>query len=389
MKKFDSLNDLERRSKGSDVNVPSKQNIDKKRVIIVTSVAFAAIVALCVFLFGDRSRTTDQETTMSYEIEVDGQKYSADSLEELSTLVGFDVTYLFNNAPPVEKKTDVEDKLYSKGEVATIGTENGTYKFGVTDAKIMQRAALRGGETMYQITYTVENIDFDSGDGQGVYLFPEDLEVTDSDKNYCDYFSLSYDGENINVSDTTPPGKKTEKKAIYEVRNADSPYLQIYFPNRGVTCQVDIDNLSSYMDSHKTQQIDVGNTVKIMDTDGEMEITVDQIRIDNSIVYELQDNENIIVIDWDINNINYTPYGINDGINSYILEELFTVTDDQNYTVRSFGNIKGGSDGQYSLLDDVKIGNRGRIATVYQVSKECKSITIDFGNGSSLTKTLS
>lgn len=387
MKRFDSLEAEEKKRKNSEsIEFTQKKRIIPWKPIILIIIAIAIIIILCIKLFGTNQTTLDSSASKTYEIEVDGKKYSADTIEELSEMAGFDVSYLFNNNNSKKKNTKVEAKLYENGELANIETEYGTYKFGVTNATLLKRPPAQGGEIMYQITYVIENKDFDSGDGSGVGLFPENLTITDSDGNKCDAFSQYYDAEMINAYDTTAPGKKTEKKAIYKVSNQNCEYLEIYFASRGVTCKIELDNVKEFRDEHKEQQIDIGTPVIISDTAGKMVLTVDSIRIDNSFKTEASSDEDLLIIDFDIDNTSYDTYGSNLGIDScWTLSNIISVTDDQNYTVNLMNSFSGTADGKYSFYNGVKPGAKGRIALPYAIQKETQSVTIDFRNGTTLT----
>ena len=104
MKKFDNLNIEENKIKES-----LKENTEREKNISILPIAMILIaviflVALCIHLFGKKPVNTRSESK-AYEVEIDGKTYSADTLEDLNKLVGFDVslnlieTYDVGNAP--------------------------------------------------------------------------------------------------------------------------------------------------------------------------------------------------------------------------------------------------------------------------------------------------
>ena len=102
MKKFESLEEAEQNiKKVEEGGVKPEKNSQNGSHIIVITAALTAVIALtvlCVILFKPRKRMTNQSVgTKAYTIEVDGKRYSADSIEELSEMVGFDVSFLINN----------------------------------------------------------------------------------------------------------------------------------------------------------------------------------------------------------------------------------------------------------------------------------------------------
>lgn len=389
MKKFESLEQQEsklRKNEASKSPTITSSSIFKPLIVII--IAILILILLCFKLFTHPKQTSTASNSKAYEIEIDGKQYSADSLEELNQMVGFDVSYLFNNTSK-EKKTNVESKIYENGELATIDTEYGTYKFGVTNATLLQRAPVQGGDNVYQITYIIENKTFDNGDGTGVGLYPEDLTVTDEDGNKCAAFSSYYNNELVNAYDNTPAGKQTEKKAIYKVSNINCNTLEIYMPARGVTCKIPVDNVDEFLSEHKEQQIEVGTPVVISNTSGKMTITIDSIRVDNTANASQSSDSDLLLIDCTIDNTNYDAVGNNSGIDSYwSFTNIIDIKDDQNYTVNSPDSLSMSSDGQYSLYASIRPGSKGRLVLPYKLQKGTKSITIDFRNGTTLTYSL-
>ncbi len=383
MKRFNALEEQEHNIKSKEMPLSSKKKNIPFLPIFISVIAVIIVIVISVKLFAPSRTTSESSSNKAYEIEVDGKKYSADTIEELNEMVGFDVTYLFNNRK--EKSTNVEAKLYENGELANIETEYGTYKFGVTDATLLKRVSNQGGETMYQITYITENIDFDSGDGSGVSLFPEDLTVTDSDGNECNTFNSYYNNELVNAYDTTAPGKRTEKKAVYKTNNQNCNYLKVYFAARGVTCKININNLEEFCNDNKVQQVDLGTSFTISNTAGKVILTVDDARIDNSFLSTPSSDSDILIIDFDINNISYDAYGSGTGIDGYwALSNMIEVKDDNNYTVSLADSFSKTSDGKYTFHDSIKPGAKGRLALPYRIEKNTKFITLDFGNGTTI-----
>lgn len=388
MKKFDNLNEEENKIKESIKEKSAAKKSRSLMPIATISIALIVLIVLCVHLFGKKS-TNVSSNTKAYEVEIDGKTYSADSLEELNKLVGFDVSYAFNNDSEIERTTKVEKDLYENGELATIETESGTYIFGVTDALITKRPPNQGGEQMYKITYVIENKDFDMGSGEGVGLYPDDLVVKDSNGNKCNPFTEYYPDEMVNTYDNTKPGGKTEKIASYKVEDASSEYLTIEFPTRGVTCKISISNYEEFTEEHKEQKITVGTPVTISDSSGKMIITIDKIRKSNDFLYEPLPDEDIVIIDLDLENIDYDN-GNSDGIDAtYGLSYIIDVKDDNNYTLKiNTDDLITSTDGAYSFYGTVSPGAKGRFALIYRVQKGCKAITIDFKNGTVLTAAL-
>lgn len=383
MKRFKSLEEQEHNIKSGERPYSPKKSLPLLP-IIASLIALVIIIAICIKLFIPSKSTYEASSQKAYEVEVDGKKYSADTVDELNEMVGFDVSYLFNNNKR-EKNTKVEAKLYENGELANIETEYGTYKFGVTDATLLKRDSNQGGETMYQITYVVENTDFNSGDGSGVSLFPEDLTVTDSDGNKCTVFSSYYNDEMVNVYDSTAPGKKTKKKAVYKVNNQECNYLEVYFAARGVTCKIGINNLDEFCSENKVQQINIGTPFTINNKSGKVTLTVDNARIDNSFSTTDSPDTDILIVDFDIDNISYDAYGSGSGINGFgALSNMIDAKDDNNYTVGLPDSISSSADGKYSFYDSIKPGAKGRLALLYKVEKGTKFVTLDFRNGTTL-----
>ena len=91
----------------------------------------------------------------------------------------------------------------------------------------------------------------------------------------------------------------------------------------------------------------------------------------------------------DLENIDYDN-GNSDGIDgTYGLAYIIDVKDDNNYTLKiNTDNLNTSNDGAYSFYGTVSPGAKGRFALVYRVQKGCKSITIDFKNGTILTADL-
>ena len=383
MKRFKSLEEQEHVIKSKEDSPLSKKRNIPILPITISVIALLILIIICLQLFILPRSTSTPSAAKAYEIEVDGKKYSADTIAELNEMVGFDVTYLFNNRK--EKSTKVETKLYENGDLANIETEYGTYKFGVTNAMLLKRNSNQGGETMYQITYVIENVDFDSGDGAGVSLFPEDLTVTDSEGNKCTVFSSYYNDEMVNAYDVTAPGKKTEKKAIYKTNNQECNYLEIYFASRGVTCKIGINNLEEFCSENKVQQIDIGTPFTISNSSGKATVTIEKARIDNSFSTSTSSDSDILIIDCDIDNISYDAYGTGSGIDGYwALASLIDVKDDNNYTVSLADNISASSDGKYSLYDSIKPESKGRLALPYKIEKDTKFVILDFRNGTTI-----
>lgn len=383
MKRFESLEEQEHNIKSEETSLSSEKKSIPFLPIIISLIALIIVIVICVKLFTPPKPSSQPSSNKAYQIEVDGKKYSADTIEELNEMVGFDVTFLFNNTK--EKTTKVEAKLYENGELANIETEYGTYKFGITDAALLKRAPAQGGETMYQITYVIENVDFDSGTGSGVSLFPEDLTVTDSDGNKCSTFNSYYNDEMVNAYDTTAPGKRTEKKAVYKVNNQECDYLEVYFAARGVTCKVEINNLKEFCDENKVQQVDIGTAFTISNNSGKAILTVDGARIDNSFLTTPSSDVDILIVDFDIDNISYDAYGSGSGIDgSWALSYIIDAKDDNNYIVSLTDNSSKSGDGKYSFFDSIKPGAKGRLALPYEIEKGTKFITLDFRNGTTI-----
>ena len=383
MKRFSSLEEQEHNIKSEEVSLSSKKKNIPFLPIIISIVALIIVIVLCIRLFSPSKSNSESTSAKAYEIEVDGKKYSANTIEELNEMVGFDVTYLFNN--PKEKSTKVEAKLYENGELANIKTEYGTYKFGVTDAILLKRAPTQGGETMYQITYVVENVNFDSGDGSGVSLFPENLTVTDSDGNECSTFNSYFNDEMINAYDSTAPGKRTEKKVIYQTNNQNCTYLDVYFDSRGVTCKINITNLDEFCNENKIQQVDIGTAFTVSNTFGKVILTVDDAKIDNSFLSTPSSDSDIFIVDLDIDNVNYDAYDSGSGIDGcFALSKMIDVKDNNNYTVSLANHFSNSADGKYAFYGSIKPGAKGRLALPYEIDKNTKYITLDFGNGTTL-----
>ena len=121
MKRFSSLEEQEHNIKSEEASLSSKKKNIPFLPIIISIVALIIVIVLCIRLFSPSKSNSESTSAKAYEIEVDGKKYSANTIEELNEMVGFDVTYLFNN--PKEKSTKVEAKLYENGELANIETE--------------------------------------------------------------------------------------------------------------------------------------------------------------------------------------------------------------------------------------------------------------------------
>lgn len=383
MKRFKSLEEQEHIIKSKEDSLSLKKRNTLILPIIISAIAILIIIMICLKLFTPKKSTSEQSSAKAYEIEIDGKKYSADSIAELNEMIGFDASYLFNNKK--SKNTKVEAKLYENGELANIETEYGTYRFGVTDATLLKRNPNQGGETMYQITYVIENVNFDSGDGSGVSLFPEDLTVTDSDGNKCSVFNSYYNNEMINAYDTTAPCQKTEKKAIYKTNNQECNYLEIYFASRGVTCKIAINNLEEFCKENQVQQIDIGTPFTISNNSGKATLTVDNARIDNSFTTSASSDTDTLIIDFDIDNISYDAYGTGSGIDGYwALASLIDVKDDNNYTVSLADGISASTDGKYALYDSIKPKSKGRLALPYKIEKGTNFVILDFRNGTTI-----
>ncbi len=383
MKRFKSLEEQEHNIKSEEVSLSSKKRNIPFLPIIISVITLIILIIICVKLFSPSKTNSESSSDKAYEIEVDGKKYSADTIRELNEMVGFDVTYLFNNKK--QKNTKVAAKLYKNGELANIKTEYGTYKFGITDATLLKRGPNQGGETIYQITYVIKNVDFDSGDGSGVSLSPEDLTITDSNGNKCNALSDYYDDEMINAYDTTGPGKKTEKKVIYKTNNQECNYLKVYFASRGVTCKIKINNLKKFCNENKVQQVDIGTPFTINNKSGKVTLTVDDARIDNSFLTTSSSDVDILIVDFDIDNISYNAYDSNSGIDGYwALSNMIRAKDNNNYTVSLADNFSKSADGKYSFYDSIKSGSKGRLALPYEIEKGTKFITLDFMNGTTI-----
>ena len=388
LKKFDNLNEEENKVRESLKGKTESKKSFSKTPIVVISIAVIILVVLCVHLFGKKP-VNSQSNNKAYEVEIDGKTYSADTLEDLNKLVGFDVSYAFNNESDVERTTKIEKDLYEDGELATIETESGTYIFGVTQAIITQRPSDQGGEQLYKIDYVIENKDFDRGSGDGVGIYPDDLVVKDSNGNKCNPFTEYYNDEMINAYDDTKPGNKTNKTVSFKVEDAASEYLTVEIATRGVTCKIPVSNYIEFAEEHKEQKVSLGTPVTISDSSGKMIVTINSIRKDNDLLYEPLPDQDIVVIDVDLENIDYNN-GNSDGIDgTYGLAYIIDVKDDNNYTLNiNTDNLISDGDGAYSFYGTVSPGSKGRFALVYRVQKDCKSITVDFKNGSTLTSEL-
>lgn len=382
MKKFDSLEQEEKA-----LLETSPKSVEKKPVpylpIVVGVIAVAIIVIVCVKLFG-RKPTSNTTTAKKYEVEVDGKTYSADTIEELNEMVGFDISFAFNNQDDKELSTHVEKDLYEVNETATIETESGTYSMEVTDAIITQRTPSDGGDILYQITYTLKNQDFGK-DSSGVLVDPGSLTVTDQSGNVCENFTTWNEGEQENAIEWVLPGNSIQKKGIYKVADATSPYLNIQITTRGVNFRVPIGNLDEYTESHKEQKIEYGTPVTINDMAGELILTVDDIRIANDYMIEQSNTEDLFIVFLDIDNISYKSNN-HSGFASYQIEDFIEVKDDKGYVIPlSYQSTKESIiDGYNTDLDDVSVGSKARYALKYMVPKSCNKITIDFKNGSTL-----
>lgn len=382
MKKFDSL---EQEEKALLETTP--KSVEKKSVpylpIVVGVIAIAIIVIVCVKLFG-RKPTSNTTTAKKYEVEVDGKTYSADTIEELNEMVGFDISFAFNNQNDKELSTHVEKDLYEANETATIETESGTYSMEVTDAIITQRAPSNGGDILYQITYTIKNQDFGK-DSSGVLVDPSSLAVTDHSGNVCENYTSWNDGEQENAYEKVLPGNSIQKKGIYKVADATSPYLNIQIKTRGVNFRIPIGNLDVYTESHKEQKIDYGTPVTISNMAGELNLTVDDIKIANDYLFEQSDTEDLFIVFLDIDNISYKSKRTS-GLASYQIGDLIEVKDDKGYVIPlSYQSTKENIINGYNTYpDDVSVGSKVRCALMYMVPKSCNKITIDFKNGSTL-----
>ncbi len=249
MKKFE---ELEQQAKAIGETKEKSDSVSlsfSPKILITIGLGAALIIGLCIFLFGNHGLpSTGSSNQKKYSVEIDGKEYSADTLEELDQMVGFDVSSFITSAENQKpKETTVEDRIFENGELANIGTEYGTYKWGVTKAEILPpiEGSPCNRDSVYQITWEVQNIDFDSGDGQGTGLYPNYFTVTDSDGYVLSQMTMLFDGDNVNEYARVAPGKKCISKFTYTINNPDCTYLDISLDARGVVSRIYIDNPSN------------------------------------------------------------------------------------------------------------------------------------------------
>ena len=394
MKKFESLEEAEQNiKKVEEGGVKPEKNSQNGSHIIVITAALTAVIALtvlCVILFKPRKRMTNQSVgTKAYTIEVDGKRYSADSIEELSEMVGFDVSFLINN-----KKASMNDasggtdsvpemKIYELGEMAPVETNQGNYKIGIVEAKLYKRPISNGGDLFYNVSFEVENESVDE-----LNFYVGDLQISDANGNICSMANEYYDEEGVGLNDYTAKGTKTRKEALFHIVDSPTETLQISYPKKGLIFQVVINNLEEMNELYKEKKVKIGEPIYIIDGKKEMEITVDDIRIDNNLASDIEQGMNLLVIDFDVNNKSYDLYNNGAGVSGYDYDRLFQVTDNDNYTLSRSEYLKDNHDGVYSYYDSIKPGTKGRIAIPYLISANVTSITIDFRNGTTLTHKL-
>ncbi len=282
--------------------------------------------------------------------------------------------------------TETTSKTYKSGETAVVDTEYGTYKITMNGAIISQRNMNQGGDTYYQITYVEENESFDNGDGLGTGIYPDSFDVTDDQGNVCTQFNEYYNDEAANAYERVGKGRKIEKKAIYKVVDPSSKSINVVMTARGVKFELTVDGVDEYAESHKVQSIDVGTPFTIRNNCGEVTLTIDDVRIDNSIKFQ-DDDYNLVLVFFDVDNTSYDPYGSNSGFSSfYDLDSMILATDEDNYTVNVHQNYNASDINGYSFNNQIGIGKKGRMMIPYALDKDSKSITLDFNNGTTFTK---
>lgn len=397
MKKFESLEEQEQSlKKDEEIKVKHvkerNSNSSSLRIVIYASLAAVMLLGvLCFVLFKPRKSVEKPKDNNSkkYTIEVEGKQYSANSISELSEMVGFDVSFMFNNqgtkgGSDTSADTDsvMEAKIYKLGEKASVETNMGNYKFGITEAKLYRRNNNIGGDVLYRIYFDVENENVND-----LIFRPDELRVSDANDTMCSMVRETYDGECAGLYDSIPKGKKSKIDVLFHIADFPTDTLQINYPQKGIIFEVEIDNIEEMSDMYGEREAEIGEMIHVTDGNSEMEITINDIRIDNS--YSSNSSMKMLVIECDVNNISYDPYNNGEGfVGSYLWSQMMQITDEDDYTITDGRFISGYGEGNYSSGDSVKPGSKKHLVLPYLVSDTAKTVTIDFGNGTILTHEL-
>lgn len=133
-------------------------------------------------------------------------------------------------------ESETEPHLYSVGEMAEVQSEKGNYSFGVTKVAILPKTPYR--DAVYQVTWKVENTDFD-----GLNINSTNLKVVDSNGFVVAPMEDGWEGD---WSSTEYNETRKKEKVIdyhtYIINDPECKYLDVKIESRGIVFRAYFDN---------------------------------------------------------------------------------------------------------------------------------------------------
>ena len=229
MKKFEQLEQQESYIHASEPKTSERVRISPWLIAILCGIMLIAVVGFIILFNGTGKQETESDTSgyFTYTVVDDS-----------------------NNKPTKKdnEQTAQDEHIYENGEYAEIKTYYGNYRIAVTKAEILPSNTTR--DAVYQITWTVENIDFSSDyNTNGILINPTlNFSVYDSEDYILPPMTTGYVDDWVNNMTTVAPGKKCESKFTYKINDPECEYLMVSLTGmdivigQGATFKVDVIN---------------------------------------------------------------------------------------------------------------------------------------------------
>lgn len=194
----------------------------------------------CVFLIIGFPILSEKrvETKSSPEVSMEDELSEIDKIENLEEVDQ-------NEEMNLGSKEAGDEKIYKKGEMVEISDANGSFKFGILDAKVLKETGYR--DAVYQITWETDNENYVSSLGTGTLYY--NLKVVDSEGYMLQAMSDGWDGDWENYYVMPEPGEKCKSKYTFKISNPRSKYLDVTLTDRTIKCRVEIEELDKVVSS--------------------------------------------------------------------------------------------------------------------------------------------
>ena len=261
MKKFDQLEQQESYIHDSEPKSSERVRISPWLIAIICGIILIAVVGF-IFLFkgtGKKEAESDTSGYFTYAVVDD------------------------SNSKPTKKddeQTEQDEHIYENGEFAEIETYYGNYRIAVTKAEILPSNTTR--DAVYQITWTVENIDFSSDyNTEGILINPTlNFSVYDSENYILPPMPTGNTDDWVNQTTTVAPGKKCESKYTYRINNPECEYLNVELKGmdiiigQGATFKINVINNASIKEENNNAEEEYGENIWHSAVDGKYKFRV-------------------------------------------------------------------------------------------------------------------